>query len=263
MGHGPIGVLDREVAVLLLPLLHLFRFRLSRRERDLLSIRRPAEAADGGTVFLDEVGDISLELQTKLLRFLQEREFERVGGTQPIRVDIRIIAATNKNLEEAIQRGFFREDLYHRLNVIAITVPALRDRQEDIAPLAEFFLRRFAIETKKVFSGFTAEALDQLRRYFWPGNVRELENVIERALVLSGGEIGEEHLPVHVRTSHPVFQIPVDGDDLSVKRRLPALERELIAKALERTRGNRTRAAEILDLSTRALTYKIQEYGLS
>ncbi len=157
------------------------------------------EIAHGGTVFLDEIGDLSVELQTKLLRFLQEREFERVGGTQPIRVDIKIVAATNKNLEDAIRRGSFREDLYHRLNVIAITLPALRERLEDLAALADFFLQRFAVETKKPFAGFTKEALAQLCAYPWPGNVRELANVIERGVVLGDGpQFTFDHLPSRV-----------------------------------------------------------------
>jgi DNA-binding NtrC family response regulator len=219
------------------------------------------ELADGGTVFLDEVGDISLELQTKLLRFLQEREFERVGGTQPIRVDIRIIAATNKNLEEAIQRGSFREDLYHRLNVIAITVPALRDRQEDIAPLAEFFLRRFAIETKKVFSGFTAEALDQLRRYFWPGNVRELANVIERGVVLGEGpEFTIGDLPV--RVIEPASGA-AEGEPQNFHQAVDHHRRALIVDALARAHGNRAAAAKALGLHRTHLLKMMKALGVS
>src|SRR6478672_1864636 len=142
------------------------------------------ELAHGGTVFLDEVGDISTELQTKLLRFLQEREFERVGGTQPIHVDVRVIAATNRELSSAIKEGRFRADLYYRLNVIPISLPPLRERREDITVLAQYFLRRFAAETKKNFTGMTAEAEARLVAYPWPGNVRELANAIERAAVL-------------------------------------------------------------------------------
>ena len=146
--------------------------------------RGKIELAHGGTVFLDEVGDISQELQTKLLRFLQEREFERVGGLKSIWVDIRIIAATSRNLEDWVKEGRFREDLYHRLNVVPINIPSLRDRREDIPPLAQHFLRRFSLETRKKFSEITKEAQEKLLDYEWPGNVRELANVMERAIVL-------------------------------------------------------------------------------
>ena len=145
------------------------------------------ELGQGGTVFLDEVGDISAELQTKLLRFLQEREFERVGGTQPIRVDIRVIAATNRDLPRAVKEGRFREDLFYRLNVIPITLPPLKERKEDIPILAKYFLKRFAAETKKHVTGFAPDAEAELAAYPWPGNVRELANVIERAVVLGQG----------------------------------------------------------------------------
>ena len=219
--------------------------------------------ANGGTLFLDEIGELPSSLQVKILRALQERTVRPVGSSQERPVDVRFIAATSRDLVSDVEEGRFREDLYYRVNVIHLHLPPLRTRPEDVPVLAEHFLRRHSSRLGIPTPALDPSLLPFLSRYAWPGNVRELENVIERALVLSGGEIGEEHLPVHVRTSHPVFQIPVDGDDLSVKRRLPALERELIAKALERTRGNRTRAAEILDLSTRALTYKIQEYGLN
>ena len=219
--------------------------------------------ANGGTLFLDEIGELPSSLQVKILRALQERTIRPVGSSQERPVDVRFIAATSRDLVSDVEEGRFREDLYYRVNVIHLHLPPLRTRPEDVPVLAEHFLRRHSARLGIPTPALNPALLPFLSRYAWPGNVRELENVIERALVLSGGEIGEEHLPVHVRTSHPVFQVPVDGDDLSVKRRLPALERELIAKALERTRGNRTRAAEILDLSTRALTYKIQEYGLS
>src|SRR5215467_13847705 len=145
------------------------------------------ELAHGGTVFLDEIGDVSPEIQTKLLRFLQEKEFERVGGTQPIHVDVRVIAATNRELPSAVKEGRFRADLYYRLNVIPISLPPLRERREDIPVLAKYFLRRFALETKKSFTRFTEEAEARLVAYEWPGNVRELANVIERAAVLGQG----------------------------------------------------------------------------
>jgi len=203
------------------------------------------EAADGGTVFLDEVGDVSAELQTKLLRFLQEREFERVGGTQPIQVDVRIIAATNKNIEEAVQRGSFREDLYYRLNVIAITLPSLRDRKEDIPDLADYFLRRFAAETKKSFTGFTDEAMDWLGAYSWPGNVRELANVVERGVVLGNGPaFAVDHLPLRV-TGHRA-EAPQTGQQFH--EAVNSHRRALLVAALARAGGNRAAAAKALGL---------------
>jgi DNA-binding NtrC family response regulator len=218
------------------------------------------ETAEGGTVFLDEVGDISPELQTKLLRFLQEREFERVGGTQPIRVDIKVIAATNKNLEEAVKSGLFREDLYHRLNVIAISLPPLRERPQDVPILADFFLRRFAAETKKQFSVFSAEALEQMRAYPWPGNVRELANVVERGVVLGDGpEFGLEHLPTRlVETTAPpgagaqLFHASVDSH-----------RRALIVEALARAQGNRAAAAKALGLHRTHLLKLMRTLGVS
>jgi two-component system response regulator AtoC len=218
--------------------------------------------ANGGTLFLDEIGELPSALQVKLLRALQERTIRPVGSSQERPVDVRILAATSRDLVADVEEGRFREDLYYRVNVIHLHLPPLRTRPEDVGALAEHFLRLHARRLGIADASIDPAHLPVLARYVWPGNVRELENVIERALVLSGGAITEEHLPAHVRTSQPVFHVAVDGDDLSVKRRLPALERELIARALERTRGNRTRASEILDLSTRALTYKIQEYGL-
>jgi two-component system response regulator AtoC len=218
--------------------------------------------ANGGTLFLDEIGELPSSLQVKLLRALQERTIRPVGSSQERPVDVRILAATSRDLVSDVEEGRFREDLYYRVNVIHLHLPPLRTRPEDIGALAEHFLRLHAQRLGIANASLDPALLPILSRYAWPGNVRELENVIERALVLSGGQITAEHLPAHVRTSQPVFQVAVDGDDLSVKRRLPALERELIARALERTRGNRTRASELLDLSTRALTYKIQEYGL-
>jgi two-component system response regulator AtoC len=218
--------------------------------------------ANGGTLFLDEIGELPSALQVKLLRALQERTIRPVGSSQERPVDVRILAATSRDLVADVEEGRFREDLYYRVNVIHLHLPPLRTRPEDVGALAEHFLRLHARRLGIADASIDPALLPVLARYVWPGNVRELENVIERALVLSGGAITEEHLPAHVRTSQPVFHVAVDGDDLSVKRRLPALERELIARALERTRGNRTRASEILDLSTRALTYKIQEYGL-
>jgi DNA-binding NtrC family response regulator len=203
------------------------------------------EMANGGTLFLDEVGDISPELQTKLLRFLQEREFERVGGTQAIAVDVRVIAATNKDLEQAVRQGAFRDDLYHRLNVVAITLPPLRDRKDDIPVLAEFFLRRFSAETKKGFVDIAVETLDKLRGYSWPGNVRELANVIERAVVLGEGPVlTAQQLPARVGGSQPqAAKLPV-----SYHSAVNAYRRELVVTALASAQGNRVVAAKALGL---------------
>jgi DNA-binding NtrC family response regulator len=202
------------------------------------------ELADGGTLFLDEVGDISPELQTKLLRFLQEREFERVGGTQQIRVDVRVIAATNRDLSSAMKEGRFREDLFYRLNVIPISLPPLRERKEDIPALARYFVRRFAAETKKIFSGITIDADAKLMAYPWPGNVRELANVIERAAVLGDGpEITGEDLPLRIAASD--INAP---DTLSYRHAIDAARAEVITKALAHTNGNRAAAARILGM---------------
>jgi DNA-binding NtrC family response regulator len=218
------------------------------------------EAADGGTVFLDEVGDISVELQTKLLRFLQEREFERVGGAQPILVDVRIIAATNRNIEEAVRHGSFREDLYHRLNVIAITLPPLRERKEDIPDLAGHFLRRFAADIKKSFSGFTPEALDWLCGYAWPGNVRELANVIERGVVLGDGpSFTADHLPSRVIGERAAM--PPAAQDFH--EAVNSHRRALLVDALARAQGNRAAAAKALGLHRTHLLKLMKTLGIN
>jgi two-component system response regulator AtoC len=218
--------------------------------------------ANGGTLFLDEIGELPHPLQVKLLRVLQERRVRRVGASAEVPVDVRVLAATARDLVEEVQEGRFRDDLFYRVNVVQIHLPPLRARPEDVPLLASHFLgrhaARFGIPARDLPSGVVAV----LASYPWPGNVRELENVVERALVLSGGDVREEHLPAHVRSgNHPFHMVPDDAD-LSVKRRLPSLERELIARALQRTQGNRTRAADLLELSVRALSYKIQDYGL-
>jgi two-component system, NtrC family, response regulator AtoC len=203
------------------------------------------EIADGGTVFLDEVGDISQELQTKLLRFLQEREFERVGGTQPIAVDVRIITATNRDLENEVKVGNFREDLYHRLNVIAITLPPLRERKEDIPILADHFLRRVSSETKKNFTEITREAQEQMMGYSWPGNVRELANVIERAIVLGEGPtLTHRYLPARILGE----QVNNADQSKSYHDAIDTLRRELVEQALAEAQGNRAAAAKALGL---------------
>ena len=210
------------------------------------------ELANSGTVFLDEVGDISQELQTKLLRFLQEREFERVGGTKPISVDVRIIAATNRDLESSIKEGRFREDLYHRLNVISITLPHLRERKEDIPVLTQYFLDHFSKETKRPFNGVTEEAQEKLSAYDWPGNVRELANIIERAVVLGQGpEVTLENLPARVVSlESPSNPTP---DNLSYSAAIDAYRRDMILKALAQSKGNRTAAAKKLGLHEKSL----------
>jgi DNA-binding NtrC family response regulator len=203
------------------------------------------ELAHGGTIFLDEVGDISAELQTKLLRFLQEREFERVGGTLPIHVDVRVIAATNRNLSSAIKEGRFREDLYYRLNVIPISLPPLRERREDIPVLAKYFLRRSAAETKKNFTGIEAEAQARLVAYEWPGNVRELANVIERAVVLGQGpEVTLQDLPIQTGA----LQENNGCDNLLYRQALEIAKRDVVTRALAQTDGNRAAAARLLGL---------------
>jgi two-component system response regulator AtoC len=227
------------------------------------------EEATGGTLFLDEIGELPTHLQVKLLRSLQERKIRRVGGEQFIDIDVRVIAATLRNLEQDVATGRFRDDLFYRLNVVSIHIPPLRERPEDIQILLEHFLekqsKRMGIPSKKP----SPELLKNLLGYGWRGNVRELENCVERLLVLSEGEVLQiEALPPHmltegsVYTSEPAIQALLD-DNLSIKQKTRVLEIELIRKALRKTRGNRTRAAKILELSHRALLYKIKEYGLS
>ncbi|HEY3305525.1 MAG TPA: sigma-54 dependent transcriptional regulator [Candidatus Binatia bacterium] len=213
------------------------------------------ELAHGGTIFLDEIGDISPELQTKFLRFLQEREFERVGGTKPIHVDVRIVAATNRDLDAAVKDGRFRGDLYYRLNVIPIVLPPLRDRKEDIPELTNFFMQRFAAETKKGFTEITKEARDRLIAYDWPGNVRELANVIERAVVLGQGpRITPQDLPPRIVAAD---SRPRSGS-LSYRDDVTAYRREIILRALLQTRGNRTAAAKALGLEKNYLSRLIK-----
>jgi Nif-specific regulatory protein len=218
------------------------------------------ELAHGGTVFLDEVGDISTELQTKLLRFLQEREFERVGGTKPIRVDVRIIAATNRDLNNAVREGRFRLDLYYRLNVVSLHLPPLRERREDIPGLASYFLRRSVSETKKNFTGITKEALQKLMAYEWPGNVRELANIIESAVVMGQGpEVGVRDLPAKLVSWAP--KILQDG--FSYHEAIDDYRRELIEKTLAQTQGNRAEAAKILGLQRTYLSRLIKTLRVS
>jgi len=222
------------------------------------------EAADAGTLFLDEVGELPGALQVKLLRALQEGEVRRIGSNETKRVDVRVISATNQDLEAAVESGDFRKDLYYRLAVVPVHLPALRARKEEIPQLVQHLLARHASRLHVEVEGITPEAMEVLLSYSWPGNIRELENVIERALVLTDDPvISLEDLPEAVRRPAPAGPtLAVDGDDLSVKRHGARLERHLIQVALDRTGGNKTQAAELLELSPRALRYKIQEYGL-
>jgi two-component system response regulator PilR (NtrC family) len=222
-------------------------------------------AADGGTLFLDEITEISQSVQVKLLRAIQEREIRRVGDTRDVKVDVRLIAASNRDLGKAIADGVLREDLYYRLNVIPIHLPPLRERTEDIAILVAYFIGRVAKDVRKTVAGITPEALAVLERYHWPGNIRELENVIERAIVLGSGEqITPDALPPHLaqptqRGEFPV-EIPVGGMDL--EGLLAAVESRYIRLALDRAGGLQVRAAELLRLSFRQFRYKIQKHGL-
>jgi DNA-binding NtrC family response regulator len=212
--------------------------------------------ASGGTLFLDEIGEISPAVQVKLLRFLQEHEFERVGGNDTLKVDVRVIAATNRDLLSEVTRGRFREDLYYRLNVINVEMPALRERATDVPLLAMYFLRKYSSENGKTISGFTDEALARLSAYRWPGNVRELENVIERAVVMAVGDrIGMADLPPHLAPAPTPTSIQIPGATLD------ELERYAINKALEASGGSTSKAAELLGISVRKIQYKLHEYA--
>lgn len=221
------------------------------------------ELADGGTIFLDEIGDIPLATQVKLLRVLQEQQFERVGGSETIKVDVRIIAATNRNLEDLIKAGTFREDLYYRLNVVTIDIPPLRNRREDIPALLEYFLKKFASEQKRDNIAFSKEAWELLLRYNYPGNIRELENIVQRAVILSRQNlITTNELPQVVKE----FQKEGDLQKPEMLTSLPAqvekLEKELIFEALRLTNGNQSKAAEMLGISERNLRYKLKKWGV-
>jgi DNA-binding NtrC family response regulator len=213
--------------------------------------------ADGGSLFLDEISEIPQGTQVKLLRFLQERTFERVGGNETVKVDVRVIAATNKNLEAEIKNGTFREDLFYRLNVVSLELPPLRERKGDVPALASFFLRRYAAENGRTIEGFSHEALERLSAYGWPGNVRELENVVERAVVLCDGpQIEARHLPPSLVPDGPRDGLPaVPGSTIA------DLERYAILKTLEACGGSTSKAALILGISTRKVQYKLHEYG--
>jgi DNA-binding NtrC family response regulator len=223
------------------------------------------ERADGGTIFLDEIGDLSLNVQVKLLRFLQEKRFNRVGGSTPITVDVRLITATNVNLEEALHNGKFREDLYYRLNVIPIHIPALRDRPEDIGPLIEHFIAAFAEKNNKKIEGIKPEALEICLKYSWPGNVRELENALENAVVMTENRmITPEDLPFYIKTSGMNTTLPyLSGKEgLSYRDQLDYAEKMIIKKALDESKGNKTHAARRLGFSIRTMRNKVNKYDL-
>lgn len=225
------------------------------------------EQADTGTVFLDEIGDVPPSIQVKLLRVLQEREFERLGSNKTKSIDVRVIAATNVDLQRAIEEGNFREDLYYRLNVFPMTIPPLRERREDVAFLAEHFLERFAAQQGRARLRLSAEAQSKLVQYDWPGNVRELENVIERALVLAGGDVLREddirldHAPRRGSGNGGAAMVNGDGF-LPEGVSLDQHEQQLIREALRRSGGNKSQAARLLGLSRNALRYRLAQMGL-
>lgn len=219
------------------------------------------EEADEGTLFLDEIGELSPAVQVKLLRFLQEREFQRVGGNRTIRSDVRIISATNRNLQGEVKDGTFREDLFYRLNVVTIAIPLLRERKEDLSPLIDHFLNRFAHENGKEIQGISSEARDLLLRYDYPGNVRELENIIERAVVITRGPvITSRDLPFSRSSIHPHMSEVKTWR--SLKESVEDLEYKMIRRALEETANHQTKAANLLGISERMLRYKLKKYGL-
>ena len=218
------------------------------------------EEADGGTLFLDEIGELSPTIQVKLLRFLQEREFQRLGSNVNLSVDVRIISATNRDLEAQVKEGSFREDLFYRLKVVTIALPPLRERKEDLGLLIDHFVEKFAAENGKNIRGLTSEARDLLLKYDYPGNVRELVNIIERAVVIARGE--------YITTDDLPFKSDFITDDSSKKtfgalrESMEELEKQLIVEAMEKTADNQTRAADILGISERMLRYKLKKYGL-
>jgi len=221
------------------------------------------EEASEGTIFLDEIGELSPVLQVKLLRVLQEREFQRLGSNLTLKTETRVIAATHRNLEEAMKRGEFREDLYYRLNVISIFIPPLRERKEDIPPLIDYFLKKYSQLNQKKVTNLSQEARMLLLRYSYPGNVRELENMIERAVVLCRGEIiTTQDLPFHLQDEKSEKEWESFGKPKTLPESLEELEKDLILKALRDHQGVQTKAAESLGISERVLRYKIKKYGI-
>lgn len=220
------------------------------------------ETADQGTLFLDEIGDLNISMQAKILRALQEREIMRVGGTKAIKVDVRVIAATNRDLEAMVKDGRFREDLYYRLNIIPIVIPPLRNRRDDIPALVDFFLAKHTAGAHRAIRGLTPGARNLIMSYSWPGNVRQLESAIERAILLcEGNEIEVEDLPVEIRqegTSAAAFNFKLPPEGISFDE----VERSLITQAMEQTNWNITRAAKLLGLSFRTLQYRLEKFGI-
>ena len=225
-----------------------------RQKRGLL------ESADGGTVFLDEIGEMLPLLQAKLLRFLEEKSFKRVGGTADVKVDVRVIAATNRSLQEEVKKGRFREDLFYRLNVMAVPLPPLRDRADDVPRLLNHYIEIFNTEFRKKIRGVTAGALKALQAYPWPGNVRELRNAVERAMLLTeGSELIEAHFPVLAAADaelSPGMGLPAGGINLE------ELEHSLVVQALERSGWNQTKAATLLGLNRDQIRYRIEKFKL-
>jgi two-component system response regulator AtoC len=221
------------------------------------------EEANGGTLFLDEIGELPLNLQVKLLRVLQEETIRRVGDSKDTKVDVRIVAATHRDLGAEAKAGRFREDLFYRINVLAIQIPPLRNRREDVALLVDHFLARNNARMGTRVRGLSGEARKLLQEYGWPGNIRELENTLERAMVLAEGEILEiGDFPERIRDALDPVQMQLASGELSIKKTSSAIEEILIRRALTKTKGNRTRAAEILEISHRALLYKIKDYKI-
>jgi transcriptional regulator with GAF, ATPase, and Fis domain len=232
------------------------------------SISKPGkfEMADKGTMFLDEIGDVPAAIQVKLLRVLQDREFERLGGTKTHKVDVRLVAATNRDLRAALEEGTFREDLYYRLNVVAIDIPPLRDHKEDIPALANYFLERYARESAKPLTGITPEAMKKLMDYHWPGNIRELQNIIERGVTLSAAPSSGKTMleTADIYLDDPAAARTVSGTPhvLPPGMTLEQWEDETIREALRRANGNKSQAARLLGLSRNALRYRLAKIGV-
>ena len=225
------------------------------------------EMADEGTIFLDEISELPFLMQVKLLRILQDKEFKRVGGTDDIRVDVRIISATNKDLEEAVKEKRFREDLFYRLNVIQVKMPPLRDRKEDIPILAAHFLKKYSEELNKNILKISPEALNMLLNYEYPGNVRELQNIIERAVALgNGNELTPQHLSSYldeqIQSKRGAIELDIPPEGIDLEKVIEEIERALLLKALNRTKGIKKKAAELLRINFRSMRYRLEKYGL-
>jgi len=221
--------------------------------------------AHKGSIFLDEISEMSVAMQAKLLRVLQEKEIQRVGGEQVLKVDVRVIAATNRDLKAQIEQGAFREDLYYRLNVVTLPVPALRERRDDIPLLAQYFLDRFAEKNRKKMKGFSPQAMDRIMRYEWPGNVRELMNALERCVILSRGEyVSETDLPLSIQSDlHPTEdQAPIETETTPVELSLEEVEKKTVLATLEASKGNKSETARRLGITRRTLHKKLKKYGV-